>query len=69
MNFRDYAAKEASASVRRAFTRSADVSRQELDAVRSALDAATKALALRVLADRIENGEEVPELRGVFEAA
>ncbi|MBM2810352.1 MAG: hypothetical protein HW416_1111, partial [Chloroflexi bacterium] len=31
--------------------------------------AATKALALRVLADRIENGEDVPELRGVFEAA
>lgn len=25
-----------------------------------------KALALRVLADRLEYGEEIPELRGVF---
>jgi predicted RNase H-like HicB family nuclease len=25
-----------------------------------------KALALRVLADRLDNGEEVPELRAVF---
>jgi predicted RNase H-like HicB family nuclease len=25
-----------------------------------------KALALRVLADRLEHGEEIPELRGVF---
>jgi predicted RNase H-like HicB family nuclease len=25
-----------------------------------------KALALRVLADRLENGEEIPELREVF---
>lgn len=27
-----------------------------------------KALALRVLADRLEHGEEIPELRGVFAA-
>lgn len=26
----------------------------------------TKALAFRVLADRIEHGEDVPEIRGVF---
>jgi predicted RNase H-like HicB family nuclease len=25
-----------------------------------------KALALRVLADRLEHGEDIPELRGVF---
>ncbi|HVM61385.1 MAG TPA: type II toxin-antitoxin system HicB family antitoxin [Verrucomicrobiae bacterium] len=25
-----------------------------------------KALALRVIADRLEHGEEIPELRGVF---
>ena len=25
-----------------------------------------KALALRVMADRLEHGEEIPELRGVF---
>jgi predicted RNase H-like HicB family nuclease len=25
-----------------------------------------KALALRVLADRLEHGEEIPELKGVF---
>jgi predicted nucleic acid-binding Zn-ribbon protein len=45
MEFRDYATKEASASVRRAFTRSSEASRQQLDAVRTALDAAAKALA------------------------
>ncbi|HEY5315568.1 MAG TPA: type II toxin-antitoxin system HicB family antitoxin [Pirellulales bacterium] len=28
----------------------------------------TKALALRVLADRLEHGEEVPEIGGVFDA-
>lgn len=28
--------------------------------------AKVKALALRVLADRLENGEEIPELREVF---
>ncbi|WP_337287991.1 type II toxin-antitoxin system HicB family antitoxin [Candidatus Methylomirabilis sp.] len=28
--------------------------------------AMVKALALRVLADRLEHGEEIPELRGVF---
>lgn len=28
--------------------------------------AKVKALALRVLADRLEHGEEIPELRGVF---
>lgn len=27
-----------------------------------------KALALRVMADRLEHGEEIPELRGVFAA-
>jgi predicted RNase H-like HicB family nuclease len=27
-----------------------------------------KALALRVLADRLEHGEEIPELRGLFVA-
>jgi hypothetical protein len=45
MNFRDYAANETSASVRRAVTRSAEASRQQLEAVRAALDAAAKALA------------------------
>jgi predicted RNase H-like HicB family nuclease len=29
----------------------------------------TEALALRVLADRLENGEAVPELGGLFDAA
>jgi len=28
--------------------------------------ARTKALAFRVLADRIEHGEEIPEIQGVF---
>ena len=28
--------------------------------------AAVKALALRALADRLEHGEEIPELKGVF---
>lgn len=28
--------------------------------------AKTKALAFRVLADRIEHGEEIPEIKGVF---
>jgi predicted RNase H-like HicB family nuclease len=28
--------------------------------------AKAKALALRVIADRLEHGEEIPELRGVF---
>jgi predicted RNase H-like HicB family nuclease len=28
-----------------------------------------KALAFRVLADRIEHGEEIPEIRGVFALA
>ncbi len=28
-----------------------------------------KALALRVMADRLENGEEIPELRDVFAVA
>ncbi len=28
--------------------------------------AKAKALALRVIADRLEHGEDVPELRGVF---
>ena len=31
--------------------------------------ARTQALALRVLADRLEHGEVVPELNGVFDAA
>src|SRR5258706_9682904 len=45
MDFREYATKEASTSVRRAFTRSSEASRQQLEAVRTALDAAAKALA------------------------
>ena len=45
MNFRDFAAKETSASVRRAVSRSAEASRQQFDNVRAALDAAAKALA------------------------
>jgi hypothetical protein len=45
MDFREFAAKETSASVGRVFTRSAEASRQQLDAVRTALDAAAKALA------------------------
>jgi predicted RNase H-like HicB family nuclease len=28
--------------------------------------AKTKALAFRVLADRLEHGEQIPEIRGVF---
>ena len=28
--------------------------------------ARTKALAFRVLADRLEDGEDIPEIRGVF---
>jgi predicted RNase H-like HicB family nuclease len=28
-----------------------------------------EALALRVLADRLENGEEIPELKGMFAVA
>jgi predicted RNase H-like HicB family nuclease len=31
--------------------------------------ARTQALALRVLADRLEHGEAVPELKGLFDAA
>ena len=31
--------------------------------------AKAKALALRVIADRIEHGEPVPEIEGLFEAA
>jgi predicted RNase H-like HicB family nuclease len=31
--------------------------------------ARTQALALRVLADRLEHGETVPELKGLFDAA
>lgn len=31
--------------------------------------ARTKALAFRVLADRLENGEDIPEIRGVFAVA
>lgn len=60
MNFRDYAAKEASASVRRAFARSSDASRKELDAVRAALDAATKTLASLGPAEQDE--QDVAEL-------
>jgi predicted RNase H-like HicB family nuclease len=37
---------------------------------RTEADAKVKALALRVIADRLENGEPLPrELAGVFEAA
>ena len=37
---------------------------------RAEADAKVKALALRVIADRLENGEQLPrELAGVFEAA
>jgi predicted RNase H-like HicB family nuclease len=37
---------------------------------RAEADAKVKALALRVIADRLENGEQLPrELSGVFEAA
>ena len=36
---------------------------------RAEADAKVKALALRVIADRLENGEQLPrELAGVFEA-
>jgi predicted RNase H-like HicB family nuclease len=31
--------------------------------------AKTKALAFRVLADRLENGEDIPEIQGVFAVA
>ena len=31
--------------------------------------ARTQALALRVLADRLENGERIPQLKGLFDAA
>jgi predicted RNase H-like HicB family nuclease len=33
---------------------------------RDAAISQAKALALRVLADRLEHGEEIPELKGVF---
>ena len=33
---------------------------------RDAAISKAKALALRVLADRLEHGEEIPELKGVF---
>src|SRR5205823_1606768 len=62
MNFRDYAAKEASVSVRRAFTRSADASRQQLDTVRAALDAAAKALASVGSAAQKEEEQDVADL-------
>ncbi len=32
-------------------------------------EAKAKALALRVIADRIEHGEPTPEIKGLFEAA
>jgi predicted RNase H-like HicB family nuclease len=35
---------------------------------RDAAISKAKALALRVLADRLEHGEEIPELKGVFAA-
>ena len=35
-------------------------------ATRDAAISKAKVLALRVLADRLEHGEEIPELRGVF---
>jgi len=31
--------------------------------------ARTQALALRVLVDRLENGERIPQLKGLFDAA
>jgi len=36
------------------------------DSTRDAAISKAKALALRVLADRLEHGEEIPELQGVF---
>jgi hypothetical protein len=59
MNFGDYAAKETSASVRRTVTRTAEASRQQLDAVRAALDAAAKALAS---ASPAEDDKDVADL-------
>ncbi len=59
MNFRDYAAKETSASVGRAVTRSAEASRRQFDAVRAALDAAAKALAS---APAVEDDKDVADL-------
>ena len=44
MDFRDYAAKETSASLHRLFAGSVETSRQQLDVLRAAFDAATKAL-------------------------
>ncbi|MEA2164376.1 MAG: hypothetical protein QOK37_2503 [Thermoanaerobaculia bacterium] len=38
-------------------------------ATRAEAVAKTKALAFRVLADRIENGEDIPEIHGVFAVA
>ena len=38
-------------------------------ATRAAAIANAQALALRVLAERLEQGEEVPDLRGVFSVA
>jgi len=39
-------------------------------ATKAEADAKVKALALRVIADRLDNGEQLPrELAGVFEAA
>jgi len=38
-------------------------------ATRDEVVAKTKALAFRVLADRLENGEDIPEIHGVFAIA
>ena len=38
-------------------------------ATRDEAVAKTKALAFRVLADRLEHGEDIPEIRGVFAVA
>lgn len=45
MDFREFAAKETSASVGKVFMRSAEISRRQFDAVHAALDAAAKAVA------------------------
>ena len=44
MDFQDYAAKETAAAVGRALAESSEASRQRLQAFRSAINAATKAL-------------------------
>jgi len=61
MEFRDYAAKEAAASVQRLLARSSESSRRQLDAARAALESAAKTVAAATPSDANEE-EEVGKL-------